>query len=194
MMQRYVTSSVVALCVLAAAAVGENLRVGDSRDRVLLLKGVPQREIQTANGALWFYGTLLVTVENGRVTFLSVGHPDLPSVSSSALVSQPRQEIVKPLPPESMPTPRTWIEEGQDRHAKVVAERLHRCLALRVYDRMLARLPHRTAAAADGVCLVDVQDAQSVRLAAYGDLQDGCALSDSWCRVASLSGGWTFAP
>jgi hypothetical protein len=194
----------VSLLVAASAAATPDIQVGDSYERVVTLQGRPEREVRTDSGVLLFYGRLLVGVEAGLVTFLSrsesvvagagggVPAPPLPAAPSS---QAPVHEDAKLLQLAGNDRPRTWIEEGQDRQVKLFAERIRRCIALEVYDRMLLRIPWRayyerrhssyaglerrfgpssgtgygSDVQADGVSFLDLKDSQSVQVARHGE-------------------------
>ena len=206
------------LCALCAA--GEEIRVGDSREKVISLRGTPNREIQTTSGAVLFYGPLLVSVENGCVTFLSLGNQEPRQEPVPAIPDPPpQQEQVSLDQAEYKTRSPTWLEEGQARHTEILVDRIRRCVALEVYDRMLARIPWRvyydgrhnsyggqrslfqhTGASKmsrqtgdelpDGVCFVDLKDAQSFQVAAYGADRRYGDQCNGVRQMLSLSGGW----
>ena len=175
------------------------IEVGDSWMHVLAMHGKPSREILTDNGSLAFYGSLLVGVENGTVRFLSRGEvvPEQPaSGKDEAGVNAPTAPAARAvlLKAEGQSRRRTWIEEAQERQARVLAERLRRCLAFEVYGQMLSRVSWqeyycgrhhsysgcntlerylrpsnaRTADVGDGLTLVDLRDSQSARIEGHG--------------------------
>lgn len=191
-----------ALAAFAPGVRALHIELGDTWSQVLATHGKPSRVIETGSGTLAFYGSLLVGFENGTVRFLSRGESDPlqapkgkrePAGAAAAAPSLPLSSAGL-LKCASAPAPRTWIEEGQERHAKMLAERMRRCLAFEVYGRMLSQVSWRTyydgrhysyngcgtleqylhhsrareGDVGDGVTLVELRDSQSVRIDGHG--------------------------
>ena len=179
----------------AALATGEDVRLGDVKERVLSVRGNPTREIRTSAGSILFYGSLLINIENGEVVFMSQANP---AVVARAKSHTPAASPAMARVARAVPPPRTWIEDGMENREKVLTERMKRFLAFESYGEMIKRITwqdyydgrhisyrgrgdvhggaegfqsgcHRNADGdADGVNLLELKDAQSVSLTAYG--------------------------
>jgi hypothetical protein len=143
---------VIALAGRLPAAEDTAIVLGMPIARVMALRGKPIREVRTENGSLLFYNTLLISVENGAVTFLSrisgEAQADPGSVPGTMAPAAdgpaPDPELRKsppPPPPSPSAPPMDWIEEGKEKQVKLVAERIRRCIAMESYGRVLARVP-----------------------------------------------------
>jgi hypothetical protein len=196
---------------LASVALGERIQVGDSLEQVRASLGIPTRQISTSGGVVLFYDTLLVNVENGAVSFLSRGERPIRAAPPMEVVLSPpgvaakaAPQAVKPVREPEEPSRvkvRTWLEEAEERHVRVVAERIRRCMALDVYKSMLSQTSWRQyyegrhwsytgcsplvcrmgritsveddAERNDGVSFVSLKDSQSVEVPGHGQALPG---------------------